>query len=68
MKFEPVTQYYAECAETGCRIIKHCPLGDVEYAAWHPQGGFLRFRLATAKDAAQVCREYYQKNNGGMNG
>ena len=65
MQFEPKTVYYAECAKTGFRIIKHAPLSrSPEYAAWHPKLGYLAFRLSSAKAAAMVCRENLGKVNG----
>lgn len=60
MKFEPVTPYYAAC-EQGYRLVKHFDDGVPTYAAWHPQDKWLAFNLATAKEAAMVCREHWEK-------
>jgi hypothetical protein len=57
MTFEPVTVFYAESAD-GCRVIKHFLDGVSDYQAWHPKGGWLAFSLSTAKEAADVCRDY----------
>ncbi|QZA80198.1 hypothetical protein [Deefgea piscis] len=63
MKFEQKGLFYAESLE-GYRLVKHIDDGVPMYAAWHPRGEWLAFNQTTAKAAAAICREHWEKGCG----